>query len=135
RPARPGAPPPSRGVLQRRPTLERIAGVGTAAALIARAFAAGDALRGRSGAKARVGHGAKATAASPRIVRRTDTVRVSHSDTILFARFVLSDERARAVSVIGDFNRWDASATPLAHIGAGSWATTLRLKPGRFEYA
>src|SRR5437868_3384381 len=134
-PARPAAAPPSLFVLRRRPTFAQIAGMGAAAALIALAFAAGDALRGRSDAKARAGHGTKAAAASPRIVRRTDTVRVSHSDTILFARFVLSDEKARAVSVIGDFNRWDASATPLARVGAGSWATTMRLKPGRFEYA
>src|SRR5205814_73488 len=132
-PARPAPVPPSLAILRRLPTFAQIAGMGAATALLALAFAAGSGLRGRSDAKARAGHGAKATAASPRIVRRTDTVRVSHSDTILFARFVLSDERARTVSVIGDFNRWDASATPLARVGAGSWATTMRLKPGRFE--
>ena len=133
--AAPAPLPLSTMLSQRRPSFAQIAGMGVGAALIALAFAAGDAMRGRSDAKSRAGRGAKTTAAAPRVVRRSDTVRVTHNDTILFARFALADEGAHAVAVIGDFNHWDAGATPLARVGAGAWATTVRLRPGRYEYA
>jgi hypothetical protein len=39
------------------------------------------------------------------------------------------------VAVVGDFNDWDPSATPLRLIGKGGvWAVELRLKPGRYHY-
>jgi hypothetical protein len=39
------------------------------------------------------------------------------------------------VSVVGDFNDWDPSATPLRPAGrAGIWVVELRLKPGRYHY-
>jgi hypothetical protein len=61
---------------------------------------------------------------------------VARTDTIVVARFVFADPAAHSVAVMGDFNRWDASATPMAHSSAGSpWVATLKLKPGRYEYA
>jgi RNA polymerase sigma factor (sigma-70 family) len=127
--------PPSLAPWRRKPTFNQIAGMGTAAALIALAFAAGDAVRGRSDAAGRSTRVAKATAQAPRIVRHTDTVRVSRSDTVVLARFVLAEPTAHAVSVVGDFNRWDAESTPLSRVGEGAWAASLRLRPGRYEYA
>jgi predicted carbohydrate-binding protein with CBM48 len=39
------------------------------------------------------------------------------------------------VSVVGDFNDWDPSATPLTLVGKGGiWVVELRLKPGRYHY-
>ncbi|HEX6106935.1 MAG TPA: isoamylase early set domain-containing protein [Gemmatimonadales bacterium] len=39
------------------------------------------------------------------------------------------------VSVVGDFNDWDPSATPLSPTGdRGVWTVELRLKPGRYHY-
>jgi hypothetical protein len=39
------------------------------------------------------------------------------------------------VSVVGDFNDWDPSATPLKMITKdGRWMVELRLKPGRYHY-
>jgi RNA polymerase sigma factor (sigma-70 family) len=71
-----------------------------------------------------------------RVVRRTDTVRVVRGDTIVLARFAFVDAAARSVALIGDFNDWNPSATPL-HVGSsrGSWSTVVWLAPGRYEYA
>jgi hypothetical protein len=39
------------------------------------------------------------------------------------------------VSVVGDFNDWDPSATPLTLVSKGGvWVVELRLKPGRYHY-
>jgi hypothetical protein len=71
-----------------------------------------------------------------KIVRRTDTVRVVRSDTVVLARFDFVDDAAHSVSLVGDFNDWSASATPLQQSGSkGAWTTTLALAPGRYEYA
>jgi hypothetical protein len=42
---------------------------------------------------------------------------------------------AASVSVVGDFNNWDPSGTPLRPTGrSGVWSVELRLKPGRYRY-
>jgi 1,4-alpha-glucan branching enzyme len=39
------------------------------------------------------------------------------------------------VAVVGDFNDWDPTATPLRPTGdRGTWVVELRLKPGRYHY-
>jgi len=41
---------------------------------------------------------------------------------------------AEHVTVIGDFNDWDPTATPLTRHD-GEWSATVPLKPGRYRYA
>jgi hypothetical protein len=41
---------------------------------------------------------------------------------------------AERVTVIGDFNDWDPTATPLTRRD-GEWSATVALKPGRYRYA
>ena len=42
---------------------------------------------------------------------------------------------ASSVTVVGDFNDWDPSGTPLRLTGqSGVWSVELRLKPGRYHY-
>ncbi|HKV73068.1 MAG TPA: isoamylase early set domain-containing protein [Gemmatimonadales bacterium] len=48
-------------------------------------------------------------------------------------RFALQSQ-AQQVALIGDFNDWDPSATPLTRQG-GEWSATVALKPGRYRYA
>jgi Glycogen recognition site of AMP-activated protein kinase len=48
--------------------------------------------------------------------------------------FALRAPAAGEVSVIGDFNGWDAGANPLRRHD-GEWSVTLRLKPGRYRYS
>jgi AMP-activated protein kinase-like protein len=38
------------------------------------------------------------------------------------------------VTVVGDFNDWNPSATPLRPGGAGEWTVRLQLPPGRYRY-
>ena len=59
---------------------------------------------------------------------RQDTVHVTH--------FMLVAPGASSVSVVGDFNDWDDSATPLrlASSKNGVWSVELPLAPGRYKY-
>jgi hypothetical protein len=43
---------------------------------------------------------------------------------------------ANTVSIVGDFNDWDAAASPLTRFGAnGPWTATVKVMPGRHLYA
>lgn len=43
---------------------------------------------------------------------------------------------ARSVSVVGDFNGWDPSVTPMQRVGKGGpWSATVLARPGRHTYA
>lgn len=48
-------------------------------------------------------------------------------------RFVYADSSARNVSIAGDFNGWNPSATPL-DLEGGVWTTRVFLDPGVHEY-
>jgi hypothetical protein len=51
-------------------------------------------------------------------------------------QFVLVAPEAATVAVVGDFNDWSLSATPLARqAGDGVWWVTMPLAPGRYRYA
>lgn len=45
-----------------------------------------------------------------------------------------STSNAREVFVAGTFNNWHPNLTPMESKGGGVWSTTLRLKPGTYEY-
>lgn len=120
--------------LPKLPRLSRVAELAIAGGLAVIGFTAGYALRGNRSPRT-VAAPAKQKTAAPKIVRRTDTLRVVHSDTVIVARLLFADAAAKSVAVVGDFNRWDAEATPLARSSIGTWAATIRLSPGRHEYA
>lgn len=51
-------------------------------------------------------------------------------------QFVLVAPGAQSVTVVGDFNDWSLSATPLERAaGDGVWWVTVPLTPGRYRYA
>jgi hypothetical protein len=51
-------------------------------------------------------------------------------------QFVLVAPRAASVAVVGDFNDWNLSATPLVRAeGDGLWWVTIPLPPGRYRYS
>lgn len=57
-------------------------------------------------------------------------------DQVQMTQFVLVAPEARSVAVVGDFNDWNLSATPLVReAGDGMWWITLPLSPGRYRYA
>jgi hypothetical protein len=63
-------------------------------------------------------------------------VRPPLSDTIRVIKFVLVAPHASTVAVVGDFNDWDAKATPMTRTPTGGmWSVAVPLPPGRHVYA
>ena len=51
-------------------------------------------------------------------------------------QFVLVAPRATRISLVGDFNDWDASRTPMRRAGSEAlWIVVVPLAPGRYHYA
>jgi hypothetical protein len=51
-------------------------------------------------------------------------------------KFVLVAPHAANVAVVGDFNNWDAKATPMTRTKTGgTWSVAIQLPPGRHVYA
>ena len=48
--------------------------------------------------------------------------------------FSLKATRAKEVSLLGDFNNWDAAATPMKRDKNGIWKATLILSAGKYEF-
>jgi len=55
-------------------------------------------------------------------------------DTVTLVRFVFVGQ-AKTVSVVGDFNQWGATPTPLEATSNGAWTASIPLANGRHEYA
>lgn len=99
------------------------------------AAAAGIALAAFLGGRASTGAGAR----DARVAERRGAAAApsaATTDTVHVVRFVLIAPSATRVALVGDFNDWDRSATPLAPTGAGgAWSAAVVLPPGRHEYA
>ena len=50
-------------------------------------------------------------------------------------KFVLIAPQASHVSLVGDFNGWNASANPMKAQGAGMWTVFVPLQPGMHTYS
>ena len=51
-------------------------------------------------------------------------------------QFVLVAPRATQISLVGDFNDWDATRTPMRRAGSEAlWTAVVPLAPGRYHYA
>jgi hypothetical protein len=57
------------------------------------------------------------------------------TDTDGLVPFVLKAPHAARVTVVGDFNDWDPTATPLHRAGDNAWWAVVRLPAGRYHYA
>ena len=65
-----------------------------------------------------------------------DTVVSTLRDTLRLVRLMFEAPDARRVAVAGDFNDWDADATPLSRDeGSRRWSVTLALRAGEHRYA
>lgn len=54
--------------------------------------------------------------------------------TTKMVSFSFESPTARKVAVVGDFNGWDNSRTPLRKGKDSIWTRDLKLKSGRYEY-
>jgi hypothetical protein len=48
--------------------------------------------------------------------------------------FLFPAPGAKSVALVGDFNGWDTTATPMKQVSNDTWTVTLPLKRGRHEY-
>ena len=66
----------------------------------------------------------------------TDALPVASPDGAAPVQFVLVAPGAASVALVGDFNEWDAAATPLRVVASGDvWTVEIPLPPGRHQYA
>jgi hypothetical protein len=64
------------------------------------------------------------------------TLAAPAAPNIQAVQFALVAPGASQVNLVGDFNAWDAAATPLRPAaGDGAWVVEVPLTPGRHEYA
>jgi len=113
--------PPSRSL-----TVWAVVGIAAAAAFV------GFALRGvwtsHASAPARVVASAPAAAKLRPIDMGSDGLPVPQ-------QFVFENARAHRVSIVGDFNGWNAAKTPMLHTPDGtSWSVIVPMLPGRHIY-
>lgn len=65
-----------------------------------------------------------------------DTVVSTLRDTLRLVRLMFEAPGAQRVAVAGDFNAWNAEATPLSRDeGSRRWSVTLALRAGEHRYA
>jgi len=57
------------------------------------------------------------------------------ADSMTVVHFTLSAPGAASIALVGDFNDWDASATPMRQTAAGVWSVSIPLSHGRHVYA
>jgi hypothetical protein len=59
----------------------------------------------------------------------------SDETALVPTQFVFEHATATSVSVVGEFNAWEADALPLTKVANGLWTATVPLPPGRHVYA
>jgi hypothetical protein len=109
-----------------------VVGVAAASAFV------GFALRGASMSRARSASTSVASttvkSASPSIVQPVVATELDAAP--VKQPFVFNNSRAHKVFVIGDFNRWDPTATPMTRSSDGElWSAVIPVVPGRHMYA
>jgi len=60
---------------------------------------------------------------------------LAQQKTLRPINFVCNAPQAGSVSVVGDFNHWDAAATPMRQMPDRAWMATVELKHGHHRYA
>lgn len=66
--------------------------------------------------------------------RVSRVAQTTHSVPMQTVQFRLTYPNAQRVAVVGSFNGWDLSATPLRHIGGDIWVADIPLSAGRYVY-
>lgn len=75
----------------------------------------------------------QAVAAVPTVPVRAAAARAGAEAGAVITQFTLEAPGARRVALVGDFNGWDPTATPLAERD-GAWRVAIPLGPGRHAY-
>lgn len=61
---------------------------------------------------------------------------VANSDAgpLVVQQFTFYREGLKSLSLVGEFNNWDETATPMTEVSKGVWTVSLALRPGVYEY-
>lgn len=86
-------------------------------------------VQGRSGTPASLG--AHATVGSTTALGASDS---ASTHNVRFEYVTASAEPVHAITIVGSFNGWDTTMTPLRKVGPNRWATDIPLPPGRYTY-
>lgn len=105
-------------------TLSPVGGALLAAGLVGLGVLGGTLAINRDG-QSTVGHSRDAVASR---------LPVSPSTTDTVVRFVYPATNAEKIYLVGDFNGWDTTKTPLARARDGTWTVTIPLSAGRHLY-
>jgi hypothetical protein len=107
-------------------TLPPLATAALAAGLVAFGILGGLALNNRDGR----------SSTDQRLAEVAGDPRLPASSTPRVVKFVLIAPKAARVSVVGDFNDWNAGATPMTNQGTdGAWTVFVPLEPGLHTYS
>ncbi|HEX2249296.1 MAG TPA: isoamylase early set domain-containing protein [Gemmatimonadales bacterium] len=68
------------------------------------------------------------------LVGRRSAVPAPTDAEVRSVEFVLRTAADSAVALVGDFNDWDPSATPLRPAADSLWSVVVPLRPGRYRY-
>lgn len=83
-----------------------------------------------------IDRGGRNRTGGPEAFADTNSPRSPSFDSVRVIKFVLVAPHAATVSVVGDFNNWDAQATPMTRTPTGgTWSVALKLPAGRHVYA
>lgn len=83
-----------------------------------------------------IDRGGRNLTGGPEVPAVPNSPRSPSSDSVRVIKFVLVAPHAATVSVVGDFNNWDAQATPMTRTPTGgTWSVALKLPAGRHVYA
>jgi AMP-activated protein kinase-like protein len=66
----------------------------------------------------------------------TELVPVSNTDAgaLVPHQFTYYQKGLQSISLVGEFNDWDADSTAMTEVSPGVWTVTLLLKPAVYEY-
>jgi len=70
------------------------------------------------------------TVKTPIIVVKANPIHIEDNFYIFYYR----DDKARSVSLVGDFNFWNPFSLPMHKNGAGLWEITIDIPPGKYVY-
>lgn len=78
---------------------------------------------------------AAAPSAAPLELRPVANVTAPLAEGMQYQQFIIMVPEAQSVSLVGDFNDWDADRTPMERVSDdGAWSVILPLRPGRYQF-
>ena len=61
-------------------------------------------------------------------------VAITDGEPLVVKQFWFYRKDVKSVALVGEFNDWEASATPMTEVSPGVWTVSTRLRPGSYEY-